>query len=127
MLNYIWAGLIITSFLFAIGNDIRDVSRDTYRNGQPLPVALAFPDGNDSAARRVPVEIRIDPSRYRAFYRTDQHPDSSYAGYICSGPRPAPSSAFTAGAKLPSPSPPSPRSRARAIRSCRAAWSTRPA
>ena len=59
MLNYIWAGLIISSFLFAIGTDVRDLSADRYRNGQPLPVVLAFPQGYDSAARRVPVVIRV--------------------------------------------------------------------
>src|SRR5882724_4359576 len=68
MLNYIWAGLIISAFVFALGNDIRDLSRDTYRNGKALPVALAFPQGYDSAARRVPVEIRIDPGQYASFY-----------------------------------------------------------
>jgi hypothetical protein len=67
MLNYIWAGLIVTSFLFAIGYDGRDIAGDRYRNGQPLPVALAFPQGYDPAARRVPVEIRSTRA-VRAFY-----------------------------------------------------------
>ena len=31
MLNYIWAGLIISSFLFAIGYDIRDLPTDRSR------------------------------------------------------------------------------------------------
>ena len=82
MLNYIWAGLIISSFLFALGNDFRDVSRDTYRNGRPLPVALTFPEGYDSAARRVPVEIRIDPHQYASFYQTRDTVAASYAGYL---------------------------------------------
>ena len=82
MLNYIWAGLIVASFVFALGYDVRDLSSDRYRNGQPLPVALAFPQGYDPAARRVPVEIRIDPREYATLYRTKQTPDSSYAGYL---------------------------------------------
>ena len=45
MLNYIWAGLIITSFVFALGYDVRDISADKYRNGQPLPVELTYPEG----------------------------------------------------------------------------------
>ena len=45
MLNYIWAGLIISAFVFALGNDIGDLWRDVYRNGRPLPVTLAFPQG----------------------------------------------------------------------------------
>ena len=43
MLNYIWAGLIVSSFVFALGYDARDIAGDRYRNGQPLPVVLAFP------------------------------------------------------------------------------------
>ena len=41
MLNYIWAGLIIFSLVFALTNDIRDLVRDTYRNGRSLPVRIA--------------------------------------------------------------------------------------
>ncbi len=80
MLNYIWAGLIISSFLFALGYDVRDIAGDRYRNGQPLPVELAFPEGYDPAARRVPVEIRIEPGQYASFYRTEQAPAASYSG-----------------------------------------------
>ena len=55
MLNYIWAGLIIASFVFALGYDVRDIREDRYRNGRPLPVELAFPEGYEPGARRVPV------------------------------------------------------------------------
>ncbi len=33
MLNYLWAGLIIISILFAFGNDIQDELSNTYNNG----------------------------------------------------------------------------------------------
>jgi spore maturation protein A len=102
MLNYIWAGLIVSSFLFALGNDIRDLTGDTYRNGQPLPVALAFPQGYDSAARRVPVEIRIDPGQYATFYGTEAKPAASYTGYLLQT-REGRQLRFDAGAKLPEP------------------------
>ena len=102
MLNYIWAGLIISSFVFALGNDFRDLSRDTYRNGRPLPVALAFPEGNDTAARRVPVEIRIDPAQYAAFYGTEEKPAASYTGYLLRT-REGAQLRFDAGSKLPEP------------------------
>jgi spore maturation protein A len=102
MLNYIWAGLIISSFLFAIGNDVRDISGDRYRNGQPLPVVLSFPEGYDSAARRVPVEIRIDSGQYASFYRTDQRPDTTYTGYLLQT-REGTQLRFTADARLPEP------------------------
>ena len=102
MLNYIWAGLIITSFLFAIGYDARDISGDRYRNGRPLPVALAFPQGYDSAARRVPVEIRIDPQQYASFYHIEEAPAASYPGYLLQTQE-GTQLRFAAGAKLPAP------------------------
>ena len=40
MLNYIWAGLIIFSFVFATVSDIGDLRQDKYRNGQSLPITL---------------------------------------------------------------------------------------
>ena len=102
MLNYIWAGLIISAFVFALGNDIGDISRDTYRNGQALPVALAFPQGYDAAARRVPVEIRIDPRQFASFYGTEEKPEASYTGYLLQT-REGKQLRFDAGAKLPQP------------------------
>ena len=38
MLNYIWAGLIVFSLVFALGHDFQDIRQDTYRNGAALPV-----------------------------------------------------------------------------------------
>src|SRR5262245_35767458 len=102
MLNYIWAGLIISSLLFAIGYDIRDISGDTYRNGQPLPVELAFPEGYDSAARRVTVEIRIAPDQYASFYGTEAAPAPSYSGYLLQT-KEGTQLRFAAGSKLPEP------------------------
>jgi spore maturation protein A len=102
MLNYIWAGLIISSFVFALGYDVRDISGDRYRNGQPLPVTLAFPEGYDPAARRVPVEIRIEPRQYAGFYRTEQAPAASYPGYLLQT-KEGTQLRFGVGAKLPEP------------------------
>ena len=86
MLNYIWAGLIVSSLVFAGFYDFRDLARDTYRNGQPLPVELAFPDGYQPGVRTLPVEVRIDPGQYGAFYGTeagtDQRPAESYPGVL---------------------------------------------
>ncbi len=102
MLNYIWAGLIISAFVFALGNDIGDLSRGTYRNGQPLPLALTYPQGYDSAARRVPVAIRIDSARYGAFYGSMERPAASYTGYLLQT-REGTQLRFDAGAKFPEP------------------------
>jgi spore maturation protein A len=82
MLNYIWAGLIVSSFVFALGYDIRDINADRYRNGAPLPLALAFPQGYDPAARRVPVQVRVDSAEYARFYGSQGGPTKQYAGYL---------------------------------------------
>ena len=102
MLNYIWAGLIVTSFVFALGYDIRDLSHDRYRNGKPLPVVLAFPEGYDRAARRVAVEIRVEPRRFAEFYGTAQPPAASYPGYLLQTQE-GTQLRFQAGATLPEP------------------------
>jgi spore maturation protein A len=65
-------------------------------------VALAFPEGYDPAARRVPVEIRIEPGRYASFYRTEQVSDTIYTGYLLQT-REGAQLRFAAGARLPEP------------------------
>ncbi|MDX1531705.1 MAG: hypothetical protein R3362_09280, partial [Rhodothermales bacterium] len=102
MLNYIWAGLIIFSLVFALVYDFGDLARDTYRNDQALPVELAFPEGYDPAARRVPVEIRLDADAYGAFYATEERPADAYAGYLRQT-REGTTLRFDAGAALPEP------------------------
>jgi spore maturation protein A len=82
MLNWIWAVLIVSSFLFALGNDVSDINSDKYRNDQPLPVQLSFPEGYDPAARSVPVRIRLDSAQYAQFYGSDAKPDTAYTGYL---------------------------------------------
>ena len=82
MLNYIWAGLIVFALVFALVTDVSDLTQDTYRNGEPLPVQLAFPEGYDPDARRVPVEIRIDSATYVDFYDAEAAPAESYEGYV---------------------------------------------
>jgi spore maturation protein A len=102
MLNYIWAGLIVSSLLFALGYDLRDLGSDRYRNGRPLPVALAFPEGYDPGARRVPVEIRIDSARYAGFYESQARPADRYGGYLLQS-REGIQLRFEKGAAFPEP------------------------
>ena len=82
MLNYIWGFLIIASLVFAIVGDMGDLNRDRYRNDQPLPVQLGFPEGYDPEARSVPVEIRIDSAQYARFYGTEAALPESYTGTL---------------------------------------------
>jgi spore maturation protein A len=102
MLNYIWAGLIVSSLLFAGVHDVSDISRDTYRNGQALPVQLEFPDGYDADDRLVPVTIRIDGTTYGSFYDTTDRPSESYPGTLVQTQEGA-QLRFDAGATLPEP------------------------
>ena len=46
MLNYIWAGLIVFSLVFALLRDFGDIHNDTYRNGAALPRLVANPAEN---------------------------------------------------------------------------------
>lgn len=102
MLNYIWAGLIISALVFALFGDIRDVSQDTYRNEQPLPIRLEYAEGYQPGTRRVPVNILIDPQEYREFYEVEETPDSSYSGYVIRTQRGV-QLRFTGGGELPAP------------------------
>ena len=82
VLNYIWAGLIVFSLLFAVGYDVRDLSQDTYRNGQDLPARLAFPDGYNPDARRQAVQLQLDAAAYGQFYGTDPAVDGAPRGEL---------------------------------------------
>ena len=70
MLNYIWAGLIVFSFVFALVNDLRDIRNDTYRNGKPLAVSIDRPNEKAPA-----VTVRIDPAVYRAHFGLEETAD----------------------------------------------------
>ena len=71
MLNYIWAGLIIVSLLFAVIADVSDLTRDTYRNGEPVPLTLQFDDAYRPDAPRQKVTVRLDSTALGAFYGLD--------------------------------------------------------
>lgn len=102
MLNYIWAGLIIAALVFAVISDFRDIAADRYRNEQPLPVTISYPEGYQPGTRRVPVEIHMDPNRYRSFYDVEATPDSVYTGTVIRT-REGTQLRFDADASLPEP------------------------
>jgi len=71
MLNYIWAGLIIISVVFALWQDGNDFKDDRYRNGEALNVQIeGLPPGYQELKDPGPVDVmvRIDPADYRSFY-----------------------------------------------------------
>jgi spore maturation protein A len=82
MLNYIWAGLIILSLVFALVTDIGELSRDRYRNGQPVPVTLGFTGGYDAGERQLPVTVRLDSLAWAGHYGTGLALAPSYAGEL---------------------------------------------
>lgn len=82
MLNYIWGGLIILSFVFALVADIGDLRRDTYRNGQPLPLSVTFPDKFDPYARRMRIEVRGDSALVSAHYGQPVSMAPRYSGEL---------------------------------------------
>lgn len=82
MLNYIWAGLIALSLVFALIYDTSDLLGDTYRNGEPLAIELEFPDGYDAEARRQAISVRVSDEEYRSFYRSIEHPAPMYEGIL---------------------------------------------
>lgn len=52
MLNYIWAGLIIISLIFAVTRDITDLVQDPYQNGKVHDVEVIFPENGDPQKRQ---------------------------------------------------------------------------
>jgi spore maturation protein A len=98
MLNYIWAGLVIFSFVFAIGSDVRDLRRNTYRNGQSLPVTL---QGATTQPVTQSVKVVIDPATYQQFYGVDERPGESFAATLVPRSDGSRELRFATGAALP--------------------------
>ena len=102
MLNYIWAGLIILSLGFALVTDIGALSQDTYRNGQPVPVTLAFAHGYDPAAGTTPVSVRVDSAAWAGHYGRPLALAPAYAGELVQA-RDGRELHFAKDAELPEP------------------------
>lgn len=86
MLNYIWAGLIIISVVFALWQDGGDFANDTYRNGQALSVRIeGLPPGyakedQDPAGngKAIDVKVRVEPAAYAAFFNLPEDAVGDY-------------------------------------------------
>jgi len=82
MLNYIWAGLIILSLVFALISDFGDLSKDRYRNGQELSVSLSYPNGFAENQRKQDVNLAIKRNEYQALYGIDPGSDLQFSGSL---------------------------------------------
>src|SRR5215475_641005 len=84
MLNYIWAGLIVFSLVFALVRDVNDIRHDTYRNGAALPVTIKLDKPGEIKPEDPPraAHIVMDQAAYRAFYHNTATPADSYAGTV---------------------------------------------
>jgi spore maturation protein A len=74
MLNYIWIGLILLGLFAAVGNDISDEVRDTYRNGKVLEGTLQIHKGPSAMRGSWEGDLVISKDAFNAFYgaeRTD--------------------------------------------------------
>lgn len=66
MLNYVWAGLILLSLIFALSTDIADLRKDAYGNGRPLTVTIT--DHGPASGRDQPVDVAIAADAYRSHF-----------------------------------------------------------
>ena len=82
MLNYIWAGLIIISLVFALFYDVGDLTGDTYRNGTPLPVRIELDRPYDAEAPRQPARLLIDSTAFRQFYGVEEGTPGEYPAVL---------------------------------------------
>ena len=103
MLNYIWAGLIIISLVFALASDLTDVATDPYRNGQALPVTLEFDRPYDPQAPKQPVRLVIDSLAFQALYGVEGAPQPSYDATLRQSSDAAEIVLADAEAELPAP------------------------
>ncbi len=68
MLNYIWIGLIVVGIFVAVGNDINDEVRATYRNGSVLEGTVEITRRPTALRETWEGELFIPASSFNAFY-----------------------------------------------------------
>lgn len=67
-MNYLWAGLILFSLVFALWNDIGESVADRYANRRLLPATLVIPPPVATSKPPATVSIRIDPEAYAGHF-----------------------------------------------------------
>jgi len=68
MLNYIWIGLIAIGILVAVGNDVNDEIRNTYRNGVPVEGTLVIDKSPGPMRKSWEGELVLTAEAFNAFY-----------------------------------------------------------
>ncbi len=68
MLNYVWISLIVIGILVAVGNDVSDEARNTYRNGVPLVAQFAIEKSPSSLRPTWEGELVLSADAMNAFY-----------------------------------------------------------
>jgi len=68
MLNYIWISLIAIGILVAVGNDVTDEIRNTYRNGIPLDASLQVAKRPSALRNTWEGELVIAPAAFASLY-----------------------------------------------------------
>ncbi|MCP6768888.1 hypothetical protein NL529_28995, partial [Klebsiella pneumoniae] len=68
MLNYIWIGLIIIGIFVAVGNDISDEVRQTYRNGAVLEGTLEITKRPTQLRATWEGDLVIPAASFNTFY-----------------------------------------------------------
>ena len=68
MLNYIWIGLILVGIFVAVGNDVSDEVRNTYRNGVELEATLEIQKSPSALRGTWEGELAIPGRAFAAFY-----------------------------------------------------------
>ena len=105
MLNYIWAGLIVSSpSCFAVGYDVRDMSSDRYRKRRAhCRSNWPFPKGMTAPRVAFPVQILINGDEYGRFYGTEERPQQRLPGLSVQTSQEGAQVRFEAGATFPEP------------------------
>jgi spore maturation protein A len=76
MLNYIWISLIAIGILVAVGNDVRDEMKNTYRNDVPIEATLVIQKSPSPLRQTWEGDVVIAANSFKSFYGlTSDNPD----------------------------------------------------
>jgi spore maturation protein A len=68
MLNYVWIGLIVIGIFAAVGNDLKDDLRNTYRNGESLKATVLVEKTPSALQESWEGEMVIPANDFNEFY-----------------------------------------------------------